>query len=71
MPYLVNAQLVPEELIREEFRRIGRDSQWQRIPDLTERARQLLIEQIAAGDTRPIDAAALKQILVVPLTKTY
>jgi hypothetical protein len=61
MPYLVNGQLVPEELVREEFGRIGRDPQWQSIPDLTERANRLraaaeqsaqdrmLIEQIAAG----------------------
>ena len=36
MPYLVNGQLVPEELVREEFGRIGRDPQWQGIPDLPE-----------------------------------
>ena len=41
MPYLVNGQLVTEELIREEFERIARDPQWQNIPDLTERARRL------------------------------
>jgi hypothetical protein len=41
MPYLVNGQAVTEELIREEFGRIGRDPQWQRVADLTERARQL------------------------------
>src|ERR1035441_682400 len=73
MPYVVNGQLVPEELIREEFGRIGRDPQWQTIPDLTERAHRLrgapedlakdrlLIEQAAANDPRPIDASALEQ----------
>src|ERR1035441_6716469 len=72
MPYLVNGQLVPEELVREEFGRIGRDPQWQSIPDLTERARRLraaaeqraqervLIEQAAVNDPRPIDPAALE-----------
>src|ERR1035438_5801137 len=73
MPYLVNGQLVPEELVREEFGRIGRDPQWQSIPDLTERARRLraaaeqcaqervLIEQAAVNDPRPIDPVALEQ----------
>ena len=73
MPYLVNGQLVPEDLIHEEFARIGRDPQWQSIPDLTERASRLraaaehcaqdriLIEQVASGDQRPIDCAALEQ----------
>jgi hypothetical protein len=73
MPYVVNGQLVPEELIREEFLRIGRDPQWQSIADLTERANRLrvaaeqcaqdrlLIEQAAANDPRPIDAASIEQ----------
>ena len=73
MPYLVNGQPVPEEIIREEFGRIGRDSQWQTIVDPAERAQRLraaaeqsaqdriLIEQIAAGDPRPVDAIALEQ----------
>src|SRR5580700_2670415 len=73
MPYLVNGQPVPEELIREEFGRIGRDPRWHSISDLTERAHRLrlaaeqcaqdrmLIEQTAANDPRPIDAAALEQ----------
>src|ERR1022692_340022 len=73
MPYLVNGQLVPEELVREEFGRIGRDPQWQGIPDLPERARRLraaaeqcaqervLIEQAAVNDPRPIDPAAVEQ----------
>jgi hypothetical protein len=73
MPYLVNNQLVPEEFVREEFLRIGRDPQWHNIPDLTERANRLraaaercaqdrmFIEQIAGGDPRPIDAAELER----------
>jgi len=76
MPHLVNGQLVPEELIREEFNRIGRDPQWQSIVDPTERTRRLhaaaeqcaqdriLIEQAAANDPRPIDPAALEQEIV-------
>jgi len=73
MPYLVNGQAVSEELIRDEFNRIGRDSQWQNMPDLTDRAHRLraaaeqsamdriLIEQAAASDLRPIDPAVLEQ----------
>ena len=73
MPYLVNGQLVTEELVREEFTRIGRDPQWQQIPDLTERAQRLraaaeqsaqdriLIEQAASSDSRPIDPSAVEQ----------
>jgi hypothetical protein len=73
MPYSVNGQLVPEELIKEEFGRIGRDPQWNVIADLNERAsrlraaaeqcaqERLLIEQAAASDPRPVDAIALQQ----------
>jgi parvulin-like peptidyl-prolyl isomerase len=73
MPYVVNGQPVSEELIRQECERLGRDAQWQSIADETERAQRLraavessavdriLIAQVAAGDPRPIDAAALKQ----------
>jgi len=73
MPYLINGQLVPEELIREEFSLIGRDPQWQSIADLQERANRLrvaaeqcaqdriLIEQAAAKDPRPIEPAAVEQ----------
>ena len=75
MPYLVNGQLVPEELIREEMGRIGRDSRWQSISDLSERGARLraaaeecaqdriLIAQAAAQDSRPIDASAVEQEL--------
>jgi hypothetical protein len=73
MPYIVNGQLVPEELVREEFGRIGRDPQWHTIPDLAEHAKRLhaaaeqcaqgrlLIQQAAMNDQRPIDPAAVKQ----------
>jgi hypothetical protein len=66
MPYVVNGQQVTEELIREEFGRIGRDPQWQNIFDVTERAQRIraaaeqcaqdriLIEQAAMNDPRPI-----------------
>jgi len=75
MPYLVNGQIVPEQLIREEGNRIARDPQWQTILDPVERARhiraaaeqcaqdRILIEQAAARDPRPIDAAALEQAI--------
>ncbi len=73
MPYLVNGQPVTEDLIREEFIRLGRDPQWQRILDLTERDQRMrgaaehcaqeriIIEQVAANDPRPIDFATLEQ----------
>jgi len=73
MPYIVNGQTVPEELIRQEFGRIGRDPEWQRIPDLNTRTHSLraaaeqcaqeriLLDQAAANDPRPIDPAALEQ----------
>lgn len=75
MPYLVNGELVPEELIRQEAGRIGRDARWQSIPDEGERARQLraaaehcavdriLIAQLAARDPRPIDPEVLSREL--------
>ena len=71
MPYLVNGQPVPEELIRQESERLSRDVQWQSIGDEAERAQRLraaaessaadkiLIAQVAAGDPRPVDASAL------------
>lgn len=73
MPYLVNGQPVPEELIREEFARIGRDPQWQTIANPAERADRLrsaaevcaqdriLIEQAAMSDSRPIEEEVLQQ----------
>ena len=68
MPFSVNGQLVPEELIRQESERIGRDRQWLAIADEAERARrlraaaecsaadQILLAQIASADPRPIDS---------------
>jgi len=67
----VNGQIVPEELIRRESARIGRDRQWLAITDEQERARrlriaaersaadQLLLSQIAAADPRPVDPATV------------
>jgi len=73
MPYLVNGQLVPEELIREESKRLERDVYFQNIADEAQRAGKLraaaegaaidkiLIAQAAASDPRPIDPAAIRQ----------
>jgi len=73
MPYLVNGQPVPAELIREESSRLSRDLRFQSIPDEAERARRLaaaaeqsaidklLIEQAAGADPRPIDAANIER----------
>jgi hypothetical protein len=67
MPYLVNGQTVPEELVRQEFERLSHDLRFQAIPDEAARAQQLraaaeqtaverlLVEQTAASDPRPID----------------
>jgi hypothetical protein len=75
MPYIVNGQIVPEEVVHEEFLRLGRDTQWNNIADLTERAQRMraaaehsaqnriLIEQTAASDPRPIDAAVIDEEL--------
>ncbi len=72
MPFLVNGQLVPEQLILQESERIGSDPQWQAIKDERERSERLraaaecsaadrvLIEQAAALDPRPIDPALLE-----------
>ena len=73
MPYKVNGQPVPEELIREEGGRIGRDPRWQGIPDEAARAAQIrsaaensaigriLVEQAAASDPRPIDPQLIER----------
>ena len=72
MPYSVNGQVVPEELIRQESERIGRDRQWLTIADEAERAKrlwaaaecsaadQILLAQVASRDPRPIDPSALE-----------
>lgn len=73
MPYLVNGQAVPEDLIRQESARISRDIRWQAIPGEAERAASLraaaeqsaidkvLVEQAAARDPRPIDPGAIER----------
>ncbi len=75
MPYLVNGQVVTEQVIGEEHQRIARDPQWQTITDEAERARNMraaaeasavdrtLIEQLAESDPRPIDPALVEKEL--------
>jgi hypothetical protein len=75
MPFFVNGQLVTDERVGREELRIARDPQWQSIVDEAERAKRLraaaefaavdvmLVEQIAAGDPRPVDAALMEQQL--------
>ena len=72
MPILVNGQHVPDEWIREERQRVGLDLRWNSIADAGEREARLwqaaehaavdrmLLEQAAAADPRPIDAAVLE-----------
>ena len=71
MPYIVNGQIVPEELIRQQNELLDRDPQWNTIKDAGVRAQQvraaaessaadqLLIAQIAAADPRPLDPGAI------------
>jgi peptidyl-prolyl cis-trans isomerase C len=73
MPYVVNGDIVPEELIHQELGRLRGDPQWQRIRDEADRARRLraaseysaidrtLVAQAAARDARPIDPALIEQ----------
>jgi peptidyl-prolyl cis-trans isomerase C len=71
MPLIVNGQVVPEELIQRESERLSLDPQWKAIVDVNERSQRLramaelasihrvLVNQEAAADRRPIDAAAV------------
>lgn len=75
MPWFVNGQAVPEELIRQEETLIARHPGWVRITDEAERARairstaersavdKVLITQLAAADPRPIDPQLIAQHL--------
>jgi hypothetical protein len=57
MPYLINGQVVSEELIQEELGRIGRDPQWQAVLDPAERAYRLR----AAAEQSAQDRQSLRQ----------
>ena len=71
MPLLVNGELIPTELIREEERCLAQLPEWQGIPDGIEKAMRLrqvaewyvidrvLLRQEADKDPRPIDPAAV------------
>jgi parvulin-like peptidyl-prolyl isomerase len=72
MPYMVNGQIVTEQVILEESENIARDPSWRRIVDESERSKRLraaaehsavdriLIEQIALCDPRPINPADIE-----------
>ncbi len=72
MPWFVNGQPVPEELIRQELAQIGRHPNWANIADEKERTNRMreaaersaqdkiLLAQAAARDERPIDSAAIE-----------
>jgi parvulin-like peptidyl-prolyl isomerase len=72
MPYFVNGEIVPEELIRQETERLSRDLRLQAIPDKAVRAKHLraaaeqsaveriLLEQAAVSDPRPIDSESIE-----------
>jgi hypothetical protein len=71
MPILVNGEIVPAELLREEERRLGQLPEWQTIPDALEKRMRLrqaaescaidrvLLRQQADQDSRPIDPALI------------
>jgi hypothetical protein len=71
MPILVNGEIVPPELLREEERCLGQLPEWQEIPDGLEKTLRLrqaaecsvvdrvLLRQEADKDSRPIDPAVV------------
>lgn len=71
MPILVNGEIVPPELLREEERRLGQLATWQDVPEGLEKTLRLrqsaecsvvdrvLLRQEADKDTRPIDPAVV------------
>jgi parvulin-like peptidyl-prolyl isomerase len=73
MPWLVNGQTVPEDLIRQESEQIACDPRWKNIADENERANRLraaaehtaqdkmLLSQAAARDPRPVDPGLVAQ----------
>ncbi|HXM43296.1 MAG TPA: peptidylprolyl isomerase [Bryobacteraceae bacterium] len=73
MPWIVNGQPVPEDLIQQESAQIARDPRWKNIADEGERAKRLraaaehaaqdkmLISQAAARDLRPVDPGLVAQ----------
>src|SRR5438067_1496685 len=73
MPFLVNSELVSEEMIREESDRLAGDPGLRAIPDEIERSLRLrqaaeesaigrlLVQQVAAGDPRPVEPEAIEQ----------
>jgi len=73
MPYLVNGQLVTEEVVQLQEAQLSRDPRWRGISDEVERGKQLraaaqaaavevvLLEQIAVGDPRPLDPGFIER----------
>jgi len=73
MPWIVNGQPLPEDLIRQESAQLACDPRWKNIADERERARRLraaaehtaqdkmLLSQAAARDKRPVDTALVAQ----------
>jgi hypothetical protein len=71
MPILVNGEVIPQELIRDEERRLAQSPEWQAVPDALEKGMRLrevaeasaidrvLLRQAADRDPRPIDAAVI------------
>jgi peptidyl-prolyl cis-trans isomerase C len=75
MPILVNGEIIPQELIREEERRLAGMAEWRVIPDALDKRMRLretaeasvvdrvLLRQAADRDPRPVDPAEQVQRL--------
>lgn len=71
MPILVNGEVIPQEFIRDEERRLAQSPEWRVIPEALEKGMHLrhlaeasvidrvLLRQAADLDPRPIDAAVI------------
>jgi peptidyl-prolyl cis-trans isomerase C len=73
MPILVNGEIIPQELIREEERRLAGMAEWRVIPDALDKRMRLretaeasvvdrvLLRQAADRDPRPVDPALVAE----------
>jgi parvulin-like peptidyl-prolyl isomerase len=73
MPILVNGEIIPQELIREEERRLAGMAEWRVIPDALDKRMRLretaeasvvdrvLLHQAADRDPRPVDPALVAE----------
>jgi hypothetical protein len=72
MPVIINGEILPKELVREEAQRLGEAPDWRNVPDSLEKRTHLqqaaeqfaidriLLRQEAEKDTRPMDPALVE-----------